>query len=96
MRTYFTYTLFLCLAFQLVLLLLPLEQYLSYSLVIPDAFVYSRIAFHVNQGLGPTYDLITMTNGFHPLWMIIHIPLMYGAVDIISRFYLDALFSGKQ
>lgn len=34
-----------------------------------DAFYYLGVARHVVEGRGPTYDTITWTTGFHPLWM---------------------------
>ena len=38
--------------------------------VLPDAaFHYLTIARHLVGGLGPTFDTLASTNGFHPLWM---------------------------
>ena len=36
-----------------------------------DAFYYFQIARHVAQGLGPTFDGLAPTNGFHPLYLLI-------------------------
>ncbi|MBC7223786.1 MAG: hypothetical protein H5T59_05875 [Anaerolineae bacterium] len=36
-----------------------------------DAFYYFRIAEHLAQGLGPTFDGQRPTNGFHPLWALL-------------------------
>ncbi len=36
-----------------------------------DAFYYFRIAEHMVQGLGPTFDGERLTNGFHPLWALL-------------------------
>ncbi|NLE75323.1 MAG: hypothetical protein GX605_01050, partial [Chloroflexi bacterium] len=33
-----------------------------------DAFYYFRIAENLASGLGPTFDGLRLTNGFHPLW----------------------------
>ena len=55
---------------------------------IGDALVYSRVAFNVAAGNGSTYNLLVPTNGYHPLWMWLHIPLMLGADDILSRLWL--------
>lgn len=35
-----------------------------------DAFYYFKIAEHLAQGLGPTFDGQRPTNGFHPLWAL--------------------------
>ena len=49
--------------------------------VIPDdAFYYLKIAFHIAAGDGSTFDGINPTNGYHPLWMILLLPLA-GAVS---------------
>ena len=40
------------------------------SKVLPDAaFHYLTIGRHLVEGLGPTFDTLAPTNGFHPLWM---------------------------
>ncbi|MGQ9457243.1 MAG: hypothetical protein ACUVS5_03040 [Anaerolineae bacterium] len=36
-----------------------------------DAFYYVKIAEHMAQGLGPTFDGEHPTNGFHPLWALL-------------------------
>lgn len=36
-----------------------------------DAFYYLGVARHVAEGRGPTFDTITRTTGFHPLWMFL-------------------------
>jgi len=36
-----------------------------------DAFYYFKIAEHMAQGLGPTFDGERLTNGFHPLWALL-------------------------
>lgn len=45
------------------------------SLISDDAYYYFTIARHVAQGLGPTFDGMAVTNGFHPLWLLILTPL---------------------
>ena len=41
------------------------------SLLSDDAFYYLNIAKNISRGMGPTFDGLAQTNGFHPLWMII-------------------------
>jgi hypothetical protein len=36
-----------------------------------DAFYYYKTAINIRNGLGPTFDGVNVTNGFHPLWMAI-------------------------
>ncbi len=38
---------------------------------IDDAFYYYKVAQNVLSGYGFSFDQINLTNGFHPLWMII-------------------------
>lgn len=40
-----------------------------------DAFYYFKVARNITEGKGITFDGINPTNGFHPLWMLICIPL---------------------
>ncbi|MDO9122169.1 MAG: hypothetical protein Q7U31_10310, partial [Anaerolineaceae bacterium] len=36
-----------------------------------DAFYYYKVAQNVLAGHGFTFDQINLTNGFHPLWMVV-------------------------
>ncbi|MFC2028485.1 hypothetical protein ACFLTX_01010 [Chloroflexota bacterium] len=40
-----------------------------------DAFYYFQTARNISNGLGPTFDGINLSNGFHPLWMLVCIPV---------------------
>jgi hypothetical protein len=40
-----------------------------------DAYYYFKVAQNIAQGLGSTFDGINPTNGYHPLWMLICIPI---------------------
>ena len=64
----------LILAVLAVLPILPLS-YLVTSFVIDDALYYPKIAANVTSGAGVSYDGFTQTNGVHPLWEILWIPL---------------------
>jgi len=48
-----------------------------------DAFFYYQVARNVIEGHGFTFDGINLTNGYHPLWMLVCI-----AVFWLSRFHL--------
>jgi hypothetical protein len=40
-----------------------------------DAFYYFKTAQNISEGIGVTFDGIAPTNGFHPLWMLICVPV---------------------
>ena len=40
-----------------------------------DAFYYYKTAANIAHGFGSTFDRIGQTNGYHPLWMVICIPI---------------------
>lgn len=48
-------------------------EYLT-SLIIDDSLYYPIIAKNIASGNGSTFDNITITNGYHPLWCWINIP----------------------
>ena len=47
------------------------------SLTHEDGFYYFRIAQHVASGHGSTFDGQHLTNGYHPLWMLLLVPLFW-------------------
>ena len=40
-----------------------------------DAFYYFKVAQNIGEGAGSSFDGISLTNGYHPLWMVICIPI---------------------
>ena len=40
-----------------------------------DAYYYFKVAQNITEGHGSTFDGINPTNGYHPLWMIVCIPI---------------------
>ncbi len=52
----------------------PIPQLLQRNLP-DDAFYYFVIAYQAHKGYGLSFDGLTLTNGFHPLWLILLIPL---------------------
>jgi len=40
-----------------------------------DAYYYFKIAQNISMGLGSTMDGTHLTNGYHPLWMLVCIPI---------------------
>ena len=61
-------------AAQLFLITRPLDFLLTHILP-DDAFYYFEIAHNIALGLGSTFDGFSMTNGYHPLWMLILVPI---------------------
>ena len=68
------YVLVFIAAASIVLAIQPLS-WLVTGMVIDDALYYPKIALSVADGSGFTYDGQTETNGIHPLWQIVWLPL---------------------
>jgi hypothetical protein len=49
--------------------------FLRSGLFLDDAFYYLKTAYNIFHHGSVSFDLINLTNGFHPLWMMICIPL---------------------
>jgi hypothetical protein len=48
-----------------------------------DAYYYFKVAQNITEGHGSTFDGINPTNGYHPLWMLVCIP-----VFVLARYDL--------
>src|SRR5512135_2294355 len=40
-----------------------------------DAYYYFKVAQNISEGRGSTFDGINLSNGYHPLWMLVCIPI---------------------
>ena len=40
-----------------------------------DAYYYFKVAQNISEGNGSTFDGMNLTNGYHPLWMLVCIPI---------------------
>ena len=40
-----------------------------------DAYYYFKVAQNISKGHGSTFDGINPTNGYHPLWMLVCVPI---------------------
>ncbi len=58
----------------------PLGWLLRYTLS-DDTFYYLTIARNAAHGYGFTFDMLAETNGFHPLWMIVLLPVYFFVED---------------
>ena len=52
----------------------PPQSLLNWYLT-DDAFYYFKVAQNISEGYGITFDTLAPTNGFHPLWMLVCIPV---------------------
>lgn len=59
----------------LLVTLLPLQS--CVALTEDDAYYYMNIALNIVKGNGVTFDGINLTNGFHPLWQIMLVPVYW-------------------
>src|SRR5688572_8458774 len=49
-----------------------------------DAYYYFKVAQNISEGQGSTFDGINTTNGYHPLWMLICVPIFaFARLDLI-------------
>jgi hypothetical protein len=49
-----------------------------------DAYYYFKVAQNISEGHGSTFDGINKTNGYHPLWMAICVPIFALArIDLV-------------
>lgn len=72
------------------------------NIVPDDGFYYFQIARNIVHGLGSTFDGVNLTNGYHPLWMLVLLPIFAifsqgGTMDVAPihvALALSALISG--
>jgi len=58
------------------------------NLATDDALYYPVVARNIALGLGSTYDGITYTNGYHPLWCWLQVPVAWLLGGLGSMTYL--------
>ena len=49
--------------------------FLVANLIPDDAFYYFQLAQNIVHGAGSTVDGVNFTNGYHPLWLLILLPI---------------------
>ncbi len=60
-----------------------------------DAYYYFKVAQNIGEGHGSTFDGIHLTNGYHPLWLLVCIPIFALArFDLILPLRVLALVTG--
>ncbi|HMS32701.1 MAG TPA: hypothetical protein PKC91_01310 [Ignavibacteria bacterium] len=56
-----------------------------------DSFFYIKTAYNFSDGFGSTFDRVSMTNGYHPLWFLILSAYFY-ILNFISVFSPELYF----
>ena len=59
---------------QVFLITRPIETVTATTLS-DDAFFYFKVAHNISQGFGSTFDGVNPANGYHPLWMLVLVPI---------------------
>ena len=60
-----------------------------------DAFYYFKTAQNITEGHGITFDGLSPTNGFHPLWMLICIPVFaFARLDLYLPLRILVILQG--
>lgn len=60
-----------------------------------DAYYYFKVAQNISEGHGSTFDGINLSNGYHPLWLLVCIPVFALAqFDLILPLRILLLLSG--
>ncbi len=58
-----------------------------------DAYYYFKVAQNITEGLPSTFDGINLTNGYHPLWMLVCIPIFaFARFDVILPLRILLMF----
>ncbi|MFN8494158.1 MAG: hypothetical protein U0350_41550 [Caldilineaceae bacterium] len=72
---------------QVYKLYLPVQEIFS-GFIPDDALYYYKTALNIRMGWGPTFDTVNVTNGYHPLWMLICVLLSFITTHIYAYLYL--------
>lgn len=71
---------------------LLIQSFFDYSLISDDAYLCLKIAKNIALGLGPTFDGISYTNGFQPLYVFLMVPVFYlFPNDLVTPVHLSLL-----
>ncbi len=64
--------------------LIVLWKGLPFALTFDDSFYYAEIARNLANGAGSTFDTVNSTNGYHPLWLGLAIPVYLVGLDGVA------------
>ena len=95
-------TVFAGILFQFAILCFTDFNWLLLNAIPDDSFYYFETARNIIHGCGSSFDCINPANGYHPLWMLMILPIFYlfsigGTNDISPIYYtlvLAIVFSG--
>ncbi len=60
-----------------------------------DAYYYFKVAQNISEGKGSTFDGTNLANGYHPLWMLVNIPVFaFARFDLVLPLRLLILILG--
>lgn len=79
-----------CFSLAVVVVLIVLKV----PLIQEDGFYYLRIAEHLAAGQGSTFDGLNRTNGYHPLWLLLLVPVFWLAPSPEAAMTLAVLLQG--
>lgn len=54
-----------------------IQSFFDYSMISDDSYLCLKIAKNISLGLGPTFDGISFTNGFQPLYVFLIVPIFH-------------------
>ncbi len=57
---------------------------MPFALTFDDAFYYAEIGRNLAHGAGSTFDTINVTNGYHPLWLGLTLPVFLVGLDGVA------------
>jgi hypothetical protein len=60
---------------------LPVDQMVSWNVMIDDGYYYLQVARNLARGHGSTFDRVNKTNGFQPLWTLALVPIYWFTDD---------------
>jgi len=80
------------LAIRLVVALADYRSLIALDIYQDDAFYYFKTAQNIVGGRGVTFDGVTATNGFHPLYLALLLPIMAASGgDLIAPIHASAI-----
>ncbi len=80
------------LAVRLAVALADYRSLIGLDIYQDDAFYYLKLAENIVRGRGVTFDGVTPTNGFHPLYLILLLPIMAASgTDLIAPIRASAI-----
>jgi len=60
---------------------LPVDQMVSWNVMIDDGYYYLQVARNLARGYGSTFDRVNRTNGYQPLWTLALVPIYWFTDD---------------